>query len=283
LYSSWKVALLVFAIFPLLAGASYIAIQMNQSKSARASQHYQEAGSVAYTTLSSIRTVLSLNAMEKMIRQYEQATQKAFESATGVLVKLGFWNGMITGSFTSLFAMIVLFGSFVMYRDVEISGCDPGGGNGDNPGCPVSGADVFGAMLGILFAGQSSSQVGNCGNSFQEARMAAFEALKIINRVPGRTPAKTIYRTDEGVVEAEDENVSSALEHGRALNLIKAILPSYEINPFARDGLKPEKVLGRLEFKNVKFSYPTRPSELILDGLNLVIPAGKKVALVGPR
>lgn len=29
------------------------------------------------------------------------------------------------------------------------------------------------------------------------------------------------------------------------------------------------------------FSYPNRPEQLILNGLNLIIPSGKRVALVG--
>mgnify|MGYP005848725639 CR=1 FL=1 len=282
LYSSWKVALLVFGILPFLAGSSYAAIQMNQSKTARSSMHYQEAGSVAYTTMSSIRTVLSLNAVEEMIRQYQVATQHAFESATAVLLKLGFWNGMITASFSSLFAVVVLFGSFVMYREVEDVGCSPGGG--DNS-CPITGADVFGAMLGLLFAGQSSSQVGNCSDSFQEARVAAYEALQVINRMPGKTPAKTIYKKNQDGEDMEQEqgDASSKLEEGQSPSAnVKAILPAFEIDPFAKDGLKPEDIKGTLELKNVSFSYPTRPSELILDGIDIEIPAGKTAALVGP-
>ncbi|KAL2711495.1 mitochondrial potassium channel ATP-binding subunit isoform X1, partial [Vespula squamosa] len=38
---------------------------------------------------------------------------------------------------------------------------------------------------------------------------------------------------------------------------------------------------GNIEFKNVKFSYPTRPDHIILKNFNLNIPAGKTVAIVG--
>ena len=36
-----------------------------------------------------------------------------------------------------------------------------------------------------------------------------------------------------------------------------------------------------IEFRNVDFFYPSRPSHNVLKGLNLVIPAGKTMALVG--
>lgn len=39
--------------------------------------------------------------------------------------------------------------------------------------------------------------------------------------------------------------------------------------------------LGEIEFKNVKFNYPTRPDVIVLNDFNLRIPAGKTVAIVG--
>lgn len=40
-------------------------------------------------------------------------------------------------------------------------------------------------------------------------------------------------------------------------------------------------VRGEIEFKGVYFSYPSRPDTPILQGLNLRVPAGKTVGLVG--
>lgn len=39
---------------------------------------------------------------------------------------------------------------------------------------------------------------------------------------------------------------------------------------------------GTIGFKDVSFSYPTRPSQVILRNLNLTVPAGHVVALCGP-
>jgi ATP-binding cassette subfamily B (MDR/TAP) protein 1 len=46
-------------------------------------------------------------------------------------------------------------------------------------------------------------------------------------------------------------------------------------------GLKPEKVEGALEFRNIKHVYPSRPEVTVLEDFNLVVPAGKVTALVG--
>nr|TKW08941.1 hypothetical protein SEVIR_6G057900v2 [Setaria viridis] len=50
---------------------------------------------------------------------------------------------------------------------------------------------------------------------------------------------------------------------------------------------KPENpskgwLVGRTEFQDVHFNYPSRPEVTILDGFNLIIEPGQKVALVGP-
>ncbi|CAD5206734.1 unnamed protein product [Bursaphelenchus okinawaensis] len=44
----------------------------------------------------------------------------------------------------------------------------------------------------------------------------------------------------------------------------------------------PEKVVGRIEFKDVQFSYPTRPNLPILKNLSFTVEPGEVVALVGP-
>lgn len=41
------------------------------------------------------------------------------------------------------------------------------------------------------------------------------------------------------------------------------------------------EVVGKIEFKNVWFRYPTRPEEFVLRGLDLVINPRESVALVG--
>ncbi|KAK9234565.1 P-loop containing nucleoside triphosphate hydrolase protein [Lipomyces kononenkoae] len=56
-----------------------------------------------------------------------------------------------------------------------------------------------------------------------------------------------------------------------------------EIDTWSNGGeiLNPESVEGDIEFRNVHFRYPTRPSVPVLRGLNLKIKKGQYVALVG--
>ncbi|NXJ61426.1 MDR1 protein, partial [Rostratula benghalensis] len=52
-------------------------------------------------------------------------------------------------------------------------------------------------------------------------------------------------------------------------------------NSSSKEGYKPDKLVGEIEFRNIHFSYPSRPDVKILKGLNLKVQTGKTIALVG--
>lgn len=45
--------------------------------------------------------------------------------------------------------------------------------------------------------------------------------------------------------------------------------------------INPSEVIGKLEFKDVWFRYPTRKEDFVLKGLNLTINPNEVIALVG--
>ncbi|KAM4705168.1 ATP-dependent translocase ABCB1-like [Rhinophrynus dorsalis] len=68
---------------------------------------------------------------------------------------------------------------------------------------------------------------------------------------------------------------------GAAYAIFNIIDNQPKIDSFSTSGAKPERIKGDIEFKNVKFTYPSRPDIQVLKGLNLKIPSGETVALVG--
>lgn len=109
-YSSWRVSLVVLCAIPLVSASAMAVMTFNQGKGTRSAKAYSHAGSVAYTAVSSIRTVLSLNAVPSFIRQYEEATSDAMRMATAMLIKIGAANG--TSTYQVIFAIafnIILF------------------------------------------------------------------------------------------------------------------------------------------------------------------------------
>jgi ABC-type transport system involved in cytochrome bd biosynthesis fused ATPase/permease subunit len=49
-----------------------------------------------------------------------------------------------------------------------------------------------------------------------------------------------------------------------------------------RPAALPEPPRGEIAFADVRFSYPTQPESLVLDGVSFRVRPGEKVAIVGP-
>ena len=60
-----------------------------------------------------------------------------------------------------------------------------------------------------------------------------------------------------------------------------AIPQKSEIDASKTRGLQPTKVTGDIAFLNVGFTYPSRPDSKVLHKIDLKVPSGKTVAVVG--
>ncbi|KAI4891631.1 hypothetical protein NFI96_007635, partial [Prochilodus magdalenae] len=74
---------------------------------------------------------------------------------------------------------------------------------------------------------------------------------------------------------------SVAKARGAAYAIYNTIDMPRPIDSSSKDGFKPDIVKGDIEFKNIHFSYPSRKDVKILQGMNLKVPRGKTIALVG--
>ncbi|KAL3788076.1 hypothetical protein HJC23_008138 [Cyclotella cryptica] len=160
------------------------------------------------------------------------------------------------GSFMLLYAVLTLYGSYLLYTDVEQTQCNPSNAVPDIDTCSNSGPQVFGAMLSVAFAAQGLSQ-----------------ALLAIDRTLGSE--ETVVTKTVDLTAAEGEAGTSLEE--------TYVLTKYEIDSSSHHGLMPSITGGEVVSENVKFACPTRRDNLIFDGgFNLKIEAGKTVCLVGP-
>lgn len=165
-YSSWETSLVVLSVCPLLILSVYFLLKMNNSQTARANATYARAGSIVNTSITAIRTILSLNAAERIIDEYKQATQEAYDGAVGHVWLVGLAYGSQFGSFILSYVVVTLFGTWLLYDNVVDTGCDPSGTVDDNDSCDPKGLDVFGALMGISFGAAVLPQVTVCMEKF---------------------------------------------------------------------------------------------------------------------
>ncbi|KAI9034248.1 P-loop containing nucleoside triphosphate hydrolase protein [Hyaloraphidium curvatum] len=69
---------------------------------------------------------------------------------------------------------------------------------------------------------------------------------------------------------------------GAAARVFSIIERRPSIDTTAEGGIRDVNLGGDVEFKDVRFAYPTRPEVEILRGLSMRIPRGQNVAIVGP-
>ena len=274
-YSSWQVSLFLLAVIPFVALSTRFLVKMNQTQTARANSSYSKAGSIVYTAVSSIRTILSLNAVDGIIEKFYAATQEALEGATNQVLLVGLANGASQGSFMLVYIPVTLYGSYLLYNNVRKTGCDPSGGVLFNEKCIPAARNVMGALFGITFAARFLPQVSTSLEAFTESRSAAYPALLAINR---KSMEKEDQQKQIQSGDSKENGEKTVLRRG-----VIAPLPKYVIDSSSTRGLKPNTVDGTIQFNNVSFCYPTRQEVNVFDGFNLTIPSGKTVALVGPR
>ena len=252
-----------------MAGGTGWLLKLNQTKSARDSAAYAEAGAIVYQVAANIRTILALNAGEEMIEKFEAATKKAYDGSISQLLMLGIANGSLMSSFMLAYIVVVGFGAFLLYDAVSTTGCDPSAAITGSVTCNPAGEDIFLALMGVIFGGATIPQISAAMEAIQGSRAACFPALMAMSRVS---------ETGEEKIDKEQRDHSEALQRRSTMSA----LPKYVIDVSSPFGLKPQTVSGKIEFKDVSFAYPTRKEAQVFNGFNLTIEAGKTVALVGP-
>jgi len=256
---SWRTSLVTLAALPVMSLSILFVTKANQSQTATATRGYADAGSTVYTTASAIRTILALNAVESMITKFKAGTARCYREASSRSLIAGLANGALMAAFVFSYLVLTLYGTYLLYKSVREEGCDPSGAVPTNQTCGESGSDVFGALMGITFAGSVLPQVSIAIESFAGARVACYPAVAAIKRSLGVEPKQ----------DREDQEK-------------KIQLPKYEIDSSSDAGKKPNSTSGDIEFHDVHFHYPTRPEQSIFNGMSLKIESGKTVALVGP-
>ena len=71
---------------------------------------------------------------------------------------------------------------------------------------------------------------------------------------------------------------TSVAAAGKIFNTIDRVSP---LNPMDDEGEKLDHVEGTVELKNIKHIYPSRAEVVVMEDVNLIVPAGKTTALVG--
>ncbi|KAJ0033919.1 hypothetical protein Pint_24168 [Pistacia integerrima] len=112
--ASWRLSLLILAMFPLLGVSSYIQLRSVQVFGGKSKKRHEEASQVVSDAVSCIRTVASFSAEEKVIQVYNKKCEGPIKAATkqGLISGLGF--GISFFCFFLLYAVCFYFGGYLL-------------------------------------------------------------------------------------------------------------------------------------------------------------------------
>ncbi|CAM9285909.1 unnamed protein product [Laminaria digitata] len=243
-YLSPELAVVSVAIFPPVAGIGVWFGRRMKRQQKGVQEALAASSSVAEEVLSNIRTVRQFSAELREGGRYSAKVEDSYHLAAKVGITNSFFQGaMHFGGHASLCAVMALGGQQARIAHGALSVGD------------MTSFLLYSTFLAVNFGGLTSvySQV-----------MRALGASERVMDIITSAEVPTVAAATNGAVatDAADAAVGANLEitGGKAL---------------------PRMVAGRVVFKDVHFSYPTRPHASVLGGLTLEVEAGSSLAIVG--
>ena len=240
----------ILAFFPgfIIAGSL---LEMSGSKyEKRIADAYASANAIASEAITSIKTVIAFSRERSEIKRYEDNLHDAQTQGTNRSAMSGLAWGLFNLIMFSAYGVGCWYGAQLIVRDREDdpAKCDPNvilANTGElkfDLDGCVTGGIVLSVFFGVLIGGFSLAQVGPNFAAFASARAAAAKLFDVIDKKP--------------VVDS-----TGASKGGK---------------------VDAATFKGRIELRNATFRYPTRPNEVVLKGVSMIIEPGQQVALVGP-
>ncbi|CBZ51791.1 hypothetical protein NCLIV_015830 [Neospora caninum Liverpool] len=240
---SWKLTLVTLSGLPILVILGAVLGHCLGRAEKETMPKYKEAGSLCEEALLGIRTVVGLRGEERTANEYKK---KLYE-AEKVGAYWSFWSSLCIGALMAtiflLFSLGFWYGGKMVADSVQeaLGDEDPPDEDSDPSEWP-----------------QPAFRGGDAITVFFAVIQACFAVGNIV-------PSITAYL--KGTAATAD--------------MLAVIERKSPIDPLSSEGKRDVALQADIRFENVVFSYPARKEKKIFNGLNLTLPAGKTIALVG--
>jgi ABC-type multidrug transport system fused ATPase/permease subunit len=243
------------SVAPVVAVVNKLYGNWLRENAAKVQTALASANSVALEALVNIRTVVAFSAEPYESQRYEEKIQDHYRLNVKQLYMTGVYYMAISTFLinTVVQALLLYIGSRLVQADKLT-------------------ASVLLAFM--LYQGQLQSETLNLFQSYSSLVKSSGAGDKVFQLLDREPPAPSM----------NSESVQSRLRDPPA-DAAGGREPSPPFGPGLRAGLAPPapgRQPCRVELKGVSFTYPSRPSQPVLDDVSLVLPPGRCLAIVGP-
>ncbi|KAJ1392852.1 P-loop containing nucleoside triphosphate hydrolase [Sesbania bispinosa] len=220
---SWRVAIVMIAMQPLIIACLYSKSILMKSMSSKARSAQREGSQLAMEATINHRTIAAFSSEKRMLNLF----RTSMEGPKKESIK----QSWISGSILSM-------SQFITTASITLTFWY--GGRLLNQGL-VESKHLLQVFLILMGTGKQIADTGSMTSDIAKSGRAMNSVFAILDR--------------KSEIEPED--------------------PTHKIKMFKKT------MKGHIKVKDIFFSYPARPDQMILKGLSLDIEAGKTVALVG--
>jgi ATP-binding cassette, subfamily B, bacterial len=246
-FLSSKLTMFMLLTFPFLVVAAIIFGRFIRKNSKKVQDELAATNIIVEETLQSINVVKAFTNENLEVKRYSTSVQKVVDYA---LKAATFRGGFIS------FIIFVLFGGIV--------GVVWYGGNLVLQG-ELAFKDLFTFIIYTGFIGGSVGGLGDMYAQIQKTVGASERILEILDeKSEVEVGASVETQTTAGEVRSSVETQTTTGETSQ--------IPNSQI---------PNSQIPKIAYKNVAFSYPSRPDMEVLRNINLQVKSGEKVGLVG--
>ncbi|WEW55887.1 ABC multidrug transporter mdr4 [Emydomyces testavorans] len=247
---AWKIAIVLLATIPVLLASGVLRLRILAQYQKRHQKAFAQATAITVEAVNNIRIVSAFCLEKEAYEVFRRALRAPYEATLKSVAHGNFWLSLAYSISNLVYALAYWWGGKQILS-----------GN-------YSQTQFFIVLPALLFSAQSCGQMFALAPDVSRARVAAENIVDLLttdcDETQPRRKHSKLYET------------AGILAEKKAIDL--------EAYPMTKVSNKPPKIESGMgvQFRDVRFSYPTRPDQIALDGLSINILPGQFCALVGP-
>lgn len=252
---AWKIALVLLSTIPLLLASGYLRIRMLALFNEKHRQAFTHAVAVAKDAVDNFRLVTLFCLEEYSVKTYERSLAEPYNKTLRLIVFGNFWLALSYGMSSLIYAFAYWWGAYQVHQGAYTQ------------------VQFFIVLPALLISAQQCGQLFTLAPDISRAGMAAkhiFNQLDI-------GPPDTNVNVSDGALASNDGSLKSSKIHDveSSAYIIEPTSPAQNFLQHPNQGIS-------VQFKDVYFSYPSRPNVRVLQRVTLEFPSNTLCALTGP-